>query len=117
MAGMAGVGLISVHTSPLEQPGTGDSGGMNVYLAQVARRLAAQGSQVHVFTRAAGADLPPTVVTDDGVAVHHLQAGPPGLGKADLANHLCALAVPSAFRRDDSRKLQHTSTGCPMIPP
>jgi D-inositol-3-phosphate glycosyltransferase len=96
LAGMAGVGLISVHTSPLEQPGTGDSGGMNVYLAQVARRLAARGSQVHVFTRAAGADLPPTVVTDDGVAVHHLQAGPPGLGKADLANHLCAFYLAFA---------------------
>jgi len=89
-ASPARVGLLSVHTSPLEQPGSGDSGGMNVYLTAVARRLVARGTDVHVFTRAGGADLPPTVTTADGVAVHHLAAGPPGVPKADLASHLCA---------------------------
>lgn len=89
-AGPARVGLLSVHTSPLEQPGTGDSGGMNVYLTALARRLVARGTDVHVFTRATGGDLPPTVVTDDGVAVHHLPAGPPRAAKTDLASHLCA---------------------------
>lgn len=89
-AGPRTVGLVSVHTSPLEQPGSGDSGGMNVYLSALARRLVARDREVHVFTRAAGGDLPPTVRTSDGVAVHHLPAGPPGTAKGDLANHLCA---------------------------
>ena len=35
------VAMISVHTSPLEQPGTGDAGGMNVYVVETAKRLAA----------------------------------------------------------------------------
>lgn len=87
------VGLVAVHTSPLTQPGAGDSGGMNVYLASVARELAAAGLGVDVFTRANGADLPRTLRTDDGVAVHHIEAGPASLGKSDLASHLCAFYI------------------------
>jgi D-inositol-3-phosphate glycosyltransferase len=90
------IGLLSVHTSPLEQPGRGDSGGMNVYLAEVARRLAARDLRVHVFTRAAGEDLPPTVRTPDGVAVHHLPAGPARATKGDLASYLCAFYLAFA---------------------
>lgn len=84
------VGLLSVHTSPLEQPGTGDSGGMNVYLVSLARHLGRRGIAVDVFTRSAGADLPPSVTLDDGVTVHHITAGPTAAEKAQLANHLCA---------------------------
>ena len=43
---------LSVHTSPLDQPGTGDAGGMNVYIVEVAKRLAASGVEVEIFTRA-----------------------------------------------------------------
>jgi D-inositol-3-phosphate glycosyltransferase len=84
------VGLLSVHTSPLEQPGAGDSGGMNVAILQLSRWLGEAGVEVEVFTRAAGGDLPSTVSLADGVRVHHLAAGPPGLAKAELASHLCA---------------------------
>jgi D-inositol-3-phosphate glycosyltransferase len=35
--------VLSVHTSPLEQPGTGDAGGMNVYVVETAKRLAERG--------------------------------------------------------------------------
>lgn len=84
------VGLLSVHTSPLEQPGTGDSGGMNVAITELARGLLARDVDVEVFTRTNGADLPPTVETADGVRVHHVSAGPPHLPKSDLASHLCA---------------------------
>jgi D-inositol-3-phosphate glycosyltransferase len=84
------VGLLSVHTSPLEQPGTGDSGGMNVAVDALARRLVAEGCAVEVFTRATGGDLPPSLRTDHGYAVHHVAAGPPRLDKAELASHLCA---------------------------
>src|SRR5213596_1135440 len=53
------IAMLSVHTSPLEQPGTGDAGGMNVYIAQTARRMAQRGIAVEVFTRATSSDLPP----------------------------------------------------------
>ncbi|MGZ6840527.1 MAG: D-inositol-3-phosphate glycosyltransferase, partial [Frankiaceae bacterium] len=37
------VAMISMHTSPLDQPGSGDAGGMNVYVVEAARQLAANG--------------------------------------------------------------------------
>ena len=46
------VAMISMHTSPLEQPGIGDAGGMNVYVRNVAEHLVAHGIEVDVFTRA-----------------------------------------------------------------
>ena len=46
------VAVLSVHTSPLEQPGTGDAGGMNVYVVQTATRMARRGVAVEIFTRA-----------------------------------------------------------------
>ncbi|NLZ58274.1 MAG: glycosyltransferase, partial [Corynebacterium sp.] len=46
------VAMISMHTSPLQQPGTGDSGGMNVYVLSTATELARQGVAVDIFTRA-----------------------------------------------------------------
>jgi D-inositol-3-phosphate glycosyltransferase len=92
----ARVGLLSVHTSPLAQPGTGDAGGMNVYVAALADQLVMHDVDVDVFTRATGGDLPPTVVTPSGVRVHHVPAGPPALGKSDLASHLCAFYLAMA---------------------
>ena len=50
----ARVAVLSLHTSPRDQPGTGDSGGMNVYILEVAARLAQQGIAVDVFTRSHG---------------------------------------------------------------
>ncbi|HEY8202496.1 MAG TPA: glycosyltransferase, partial [Actinomycetota bacterium] len=43
--------MITVHTNPLAEPGAGDAGGMNVYVQQVARALAARGVEVDVFCR------------------------------------------------------------------
>jgi D-inositol-3-phosphate glycosyltransferase len=86
------VAVLSVHTSPLEQPGTGDAGGMNVYVVETSKRLAALGVQVEVFTRATRSDLPPVVELAPGVTVRHLTAGPfEGLSKEDLPAQLCAL--------------------------
>jgi D-inositol-3-phosphate glycosyltransferase len=86
------IAVLSVHTSPLEQPGTGDAGGMNVYVVETSKRLAALGVQVEVFTRATGSDLPPIVELAPGVTVRHVTAGPfEGLSKEDLPAQLCAL--------------------------
>ena len=40
------VSVLAVHTSPLEQPGTGDAGGMNVYIVETATRMARRGVPV-----------------------------------------------------------------------
>jgi len=85
------VAMLSVHTSPLHQPGTGDAGGMNVYIVELSRRLADLGIEVEVFTRATSSDLPPTVELAPGVLVRHVTAGPyEGLLKEDLPAQLCA---------------------------
>ncbi len=84
------VAMLSVHTSPLDQPGTGDAGGMNVYVLELARRLAAVGVETEVFTRATSSRLPPAVKLADGVTVRHVVAGPfEGLSKHDLPAQLC----------------------------
>ncbi|GIG57694.1 D-inositol-3-phosphate glycosyltransferase [Longispora fulva] len=85
------IATLSVHTSPLHQPGTGDAGGMNVYIVEVSRRLAQAGVEVEIFTRATSSDLPPTVEMAPGVTVRHVHAGPfSGLSKEELPAQLCA---------------------------
>jgi D-inositol-3-phosphate glycosyltransferase len=84
------IATISVHTSPLEQPGTGDAGGLNVYVVEVAKRLAERGVEVDIFTRAVSRDVPPVAELAPGVLVRHLVAGPfEDLEKADLPGQLC----------------------------
>jgi D-inositol-3-phosphate glycosyltransferase len=88
------VAVLSLHTSPLEQPGTGDAGGMNVYIVQTAQRMARRGIAVEIFTRATSSDLPPTVELADGVLVRHVTAGPfEDLDKNELPAQLCAFAA------------------------
>nr|AIA95882.1 CAZy families GT4 protein [uncultured Xylanimonas sp.] len=65
------VAMLSVHTSPLEQPGGGDAGGMNVYVAELARALARRGVEVDVFTRRTSSQEPADVVVAPGVTVTH----------------------------------------------
>jgi D-inositol-3-phosphate glycosyltransferase len=84
------IATISVHTSPLEQPGTGDAGGLNVYVVEVSKRLAARGIAVEIFTRAVSRDAPPIAELAPGVLVRHVPAGPfEDLDKADLPAQLC----------------------------
>lgn len=88
------VAVLSVHTSPLDPPGTGDAGGMNVYIVQTAARLARRGVEVEVFTRATSSELPPVVELTPGVTVRHIAAGPyEGLAKNDLPAQLCAFTA------------------------
>ncbi|WP_432497093.1 D-inositol-3-phosphate glycosyltransferase [Kineococcus gypseus] len=86
--------MVSVHTSPLEQPGTGDAGGMNVYVLELSRQLAARGVEVEVFTRRTSSEQEPVVRAADGVTVRHVAAGPyEGLAKEDLPGQLCAFTA------------------------
>src|SRR3954451_11002192 len=89
--GLRRVAMLSVHTSPLDQPGGGDAGGMNVYVCESAKRLAQLGLEVEIFTPATSSDLPPVVAVAPGVTVRHITAGPyEGLDKNDLPSQLCA---------------------------
>jgi D-inositol-3-phosphate glycosyltransferase len=83
-----------VHTSPLDQPGTGDAGGLNVYVAEVAKRLAARGTEVEIFTRAVCRDTPPLAELAPGVLVRSVPAGPfEELDKNSLPAQVCPFTL------------------------
>src|SRR5258708_5502759 len=73
---MRRLAILSMHTSPLAQPGTGDGGGMNVYVRELAAALARAGVAADVYTRAAEAGQPAVVNVEPGLRVHHIEAGP-----------------------------------------
>ncbi|MBM6545265.1 D-inositol-3-phosphate glycosyltransferase [Janibacter sp. YIM B02568] len=88
------VAMISVHTSPLAQPGTGDAGGLNVYVVETAKEMARRGIEVDIFTRRTRALDGDVVELAPGVDVHHVIAGPfEGLAKEDLPGQLCAFTA------------------------
>jgi D-inositol-3-phosphate glycosyltransferase len=99
------VAMISVHTSPLDQPGTGDAGGMNVYVLELSRRLASAGIEVDIFTRATSSRTDPVVDADNGITVRNIHAGPfEGLTKGELPGQLCTFA----------REVLRTEAGLPL---
>ena len=73
---MRSLTILSFHTSPLAQPGSGDGGGMNVYVRELSAALARAGLSCDVYTRAAQPELPPVVAVEPGFRVHHVVAGP-----------------------------------------
>ena len=73
-----------VHTSPLDQPGAGDAGGMNIYVVESAERMAAMGVSVDIFTRRHSPDLPDVVELSPGVRVRHLNIGANSVTKEKL---------------------------------
>ncbi|WP_007514317.1 MULTISPECIES: D-inositol-3-phosphate glycosyltransferase [Pseudofrankia] len=88
------VAMLSMHTSPLEQPGTGDAGGLNVYVVELSRQLAALGTEVEVFTRATNSGLPPVAQLHPGVTVRHVPAGPfEEMQRAELPPLICAFTA------------------------
>jgi D-inositol-3-phosphate glycosyltransferase len=81
---MRRLAVLSLHTSPLAQPGQGDSGGMNVYVRELVSSLAQAGVQADVFTRRADDLVPDIVEVEPGFRVIHVEAGPPDLAKEQL---------------------------------
>lgn len=65
-----------MHTSPLAQAGTGDGGGMNVYVRELSAALARRGVRCEIFTRTDDPSRPPTIGVEPNVRVHHVPAGP-----------------------------------------
>ena len=78
------IAILSLHTSPLAQPGTGDSGGMNVYIREVASALAHRGSTCTVYVRKWDPELVDEVELESGVHIVHIEAGEYELEKEDL---------------------------------
>ena len=90
---MQRVAVISLHTSPLLQPGAGDSGGMNVYVRELGSALAQAGVECTTFTRADRDGLAPEVIVEPGHRVVHIDAGPHHLPKEALPE------ITDEFRR------------------
>jgi len=96
------IATLMVHTSPLDQAGVGDAGGMNICVTESAKKMAQAGLSVDIFTRANKPNLPETIEIADGVTVKHLVAGPfEGLSKEELPSQLGALS--SAFMQHQKK--------------
>ena len=86
------IATLMAHTSPLEQAGRGDAGGMNIYVIENSKKLAELGVEVDIFTRAESDGFEEAVEIAPGVVVHHLVAGPVSkLTKEELPAHIGAL--------------------------
>ncbi len=81
-----------VHTSPLDQPGIGDAGGMNIYVVESAQRMAAMGVEVDIFTRRTENDQPDFVEISKGVRVRYFDCGHGHLTKEQLPVHILGLS-------------------------
>lgn len=87
------VAVISLHTSPLLQPGSGDSGGMNVYVREIVSSLSQAGVPCTTYTRADRAGLPSEVLVEPNHRVVHIEAGPYHLPKEALPEVLDEFTV------------------------
>jgi D-inositol-3-phosphate glycosyltransferase len=97
------IAFLSMHTSPLLQPGSGDAGGMNVYIDELSRTMAFRGVRADVYTRRIDHDDPDVVEVAPGYRVFHVDAGPATpLPVAALPKHvrLYARQVEDMLRPD-----------------
>lgn len=98
------VAYLSMHTSPLLQPGVGDAGGMNVYIHELAQTMVERGVEVDVFTRRCQPDAPAIVEVMPGYRVHHVAAGPAeSLPVARLPRYVGEFAHRVIEQVDDDR--------------
>jgi len=86
------IATLMVHTSPLDQPGIGDAGGMNIYVLESAQRMAAMGVSVDIFTRRTDSAQPDIVEISPGVRVRHFECGHGNLTKEQLPAHINGLS-------------------------
>ena len=81
---MRKLAVLSMHTSPLAQPGVGDGGGMNVYVREVSSALEQAGISSTVFTRRVDSETPQVMTFGNGLKVVQIDAGDFSLSKEDL---------------------------------
>lgn len=99
------VAVLSMHSSPLTQPGTGDSGGMNVYVRELAGSLARLGVSTTVYVRRDNDELQRVVNVEPGFQVVHIDAGPVDLAKEKLPS------VIDEFTEGVGEELVHCPVG------
>ncbi len=85
--------MLSLHTSPLVQPGGGDAGGMNVYVRELVGALAQVGSDCTVYVRRWSDELADEVLVEPGFRVVHVDAGPVDAAKESLVDHVEAFTA------------------------
>ena len=105
---MQRVAVLSMHTSPLAQPGVGDGGGMNVYVRELVSSLASSGVDCTTYTRAWRAGLPDVVEVEPNHRVVHIPAGDFDMPKEEL------LGVVDNFTDSVAWHLQH-GTGADIV--
>ncbi|HUR49476.1 MAG TPA: glycosyltransferase [Acidimicrobiales bacterium] len=99
-----------MHTSPLAQPGSGDGGGMNVYVRELATALARSGVSCDLYTRASDPGQPATVSIEPGLEVHHVPAGPVAPVPKELLPDLVDEFADGVMRRmADGTELIHAN--------
>ena len=97
------VATLMVHTSPLDQAGTGDAGGMNIYVVEAAQNMAAQGVKGDIFTRRTNSEIADVVDVAPGVRVIQLNVGPvTGVTKEQLPKMIPDLSA--AFKETLSKE-------------
>jgi len=118
------VAILSLHTSPLAPLGGRETGGMNVYVREVARLLGAAGVAVDVFTRRIDVATPEVEpLGQSGARLIHITAGPPErLEKealpaltAAFADGVDAFRAREAGQRPDQRPDQCSDQGYDLI--
>jgi D-inositol-3-phosphate glycosyltransferase len=97
------IAILSVHSSPLGQPGTGDTGGMSIYIRELTRALAKLGHKVDIFTRVQDPVTPEIIDLDLNTRQIHIQAGEP----ADLDKLLIYSHVPDFACKVESFRKQN----------
>src|SRR4051812_50098769 len=100
-----------MHSSPLVQPGTGDSGGMNVYVRELVASLAQAGVGSNVYVRTWREGLEPIVEVEPGFRVVHVDAGPVDLPKEQLPDVIDTFTagVRQHLRRDGGVQAIHAN--------
>jgi D-inositol-3-phosphate glycosyltransferase len=102
------VALVMVHTSPLEQAGIGDAGGMNIYVIESAKRMAAMGMDVDIYTRKISAEQPEVIEYEPGIRIVHLEL-PLGTKKEEIPSFIPAMAADFKSKiKDQNYKVIHS---------
>jgi D-inositol-3-phosphate glycosyltransferase len=95
------IAVLAYHSSPLREPGSGDSGGMTIYVRALADALSRRGVRTDIFTRALDG-VPQVTVLGDLVRVISIEAGPRSdVPKEELPGYLESFAAGvSRFTND-----------------
>lgn len=108
---MQRIAVLSLHTSPLAQPGVGDAGGMNVYVRELVTALAHAGLDCTTYVRRWRDDLPDVVAVEPNHRVVHIDAGAPELPKGLLEGTIGRFTdgVLDHLRRDGGADVVHAN--------